>query len=268
MSQHNGNEQQGESRPGEHEEPIIRDKRRIDPETGKVRKPGADAAGAAGADAAAADTARPDPEVEPDAAANTPEDAAAETISEEELQSLLTEAMNASTASDFPQTAAGAATEGPGAATDGETGILETEDARLARERLDDLRRVQAEYTNYRRRTEREKSELSDFATANVITQFLPVLDDLGRAEAAGDLPEGSALHVIIAKLYATIEKLGVESYGEKGEPFDPNIHEAIAQLPNAEVTEHIVADVVQLGYRIGEREIRPAKVAVFVPAE
>ncbi|MDJ1370741.1 nucleotide exchange factor GrpE [Gulosibacter molinativorax] len=226
--------------PNEHEEPIIRDKRRIDPETGKVREPN------------------------PDAQSNDVEDAVAdaidaeterETISEEELQSLLTDAMSASTASDLPEDAPASAVE-------------ETEDARLAREHLDDLRRVQAEYTNFRRRTEREKEELASVATANVVTQLLPVLDDLGRAEAAGDLPEGSALQVIAAKLHATIERLGVEPYGEKGEAFDPNIHEAIAQLPNPEVTEHTIADVVERGYRIGEREIRPAKVAVFVPAE
>ncbi|KAB1645336.1 nucleotide exchange factor GrpE [Gulosibacter chungangensis] len=235
-----GNEQNsGSENPAQHEEPIIRDKRRIDPETGKVREPNQDAAGN---------------DVE-DAVADAQADAERETISDEELQNLLNEAMNASTASDLPGEDAASAVE-------------ETEDARLARERLDDLRRVQAEYTNYRRRTDREKAELGEVATANVVTQLLPVLDDLGRAEAAGDLPEGSALQVIVAKLYGTIEKLGVESYGEKGEPFDPAIHEAIAQLPNPEVTEHTIADVVQLGYRIGEREIRPAKVAVFVPAE
>lgn len=226
----------GESNPSEHEEPIIRDKRRIDPETGKVREPNLDA--------------------ETSAAEAVDDDIERETISDEDLASLLDEAMNASTASDLPESAEGA------------SAIEETEDARLAREHLDDLRRVQAEYTNYRRRTEREKEELADVATANVITQLLPVLDDLGRAETAGDLPEGSALQVIVAKLYATIEKLGVESYGEKGDTFDPSVHEAIAQLPNPEVTEHTIADVVQLGYRIGEREIRPAKVAVFVPAE
>lgn len=228
----------GEQDPAEHEEPIIRDKRRIDPETGKVREPNLNIG-----------------EVEDTDTEAQEENVERETISDEDLQSLLDEAMNASTASDLP-------------ADEDASAVEETEDARLAREHLDDLRRVQAEYTNYRRRTEREKEELADIATANVMTQFLPVLDDLGRAAVAGDLPEGSALEVIVKKLYVTIEKLGVESYGEKGETFDPAIHEAIAQLPNPEVTEHIVADVVQLGYRIGEREIRPAKVAVFVPAE
>ncbi|MGO1544441.1 MAG: nucleotide exchange factor GrpE [Gulosibacter sp.] len=234
----------GERDPAENEEPIIRDKRRIDPETGKVREPNLDA------EAAASDATADDAPADEEAA----EDLDRETISDEDLASLLNEAMNASAASDLPEESAAA--------------VEETEDARLARERLDDLRRVQAEYTNYRRRTEREKSELGDATAAEIVKQFLPVLDDLGRAETAGDLPEGSALQVIVAKFYATIEKLGVEAYGEKEEAFDPNIHEAIAQIPNPEVTEHTIADVVQLGYRIGEREIRPAKVAVFVPAE
>ena len=132
---------------------------------------------------------------------------------------------------------------------------------------LDDLRRVQAEYANYRRRTEREKEELAAHSTAKAVKQLLPVLDDLGRARTAGDLEEGTAMRVIADKLVAAIERLGVEQYGAKGEPFDPKHHEAIAQIPNPEVEVETIADVVEAGYRIGEIELRPAKVAVFVPA-
>lgn len=242
-----------EQNPNEHEEPIIRDKRRIDPETGKVREPEAQDA-AEPADAAEEAPETEAPEAADGAAPDADEAELAETISEEDLQALLNEAMSASAASDSP------AAEGEEPAAAGE--------ARGAGEHLEDLRRVQAEYANYRRRTDREKAELTDVAAANIVKQFLPVLDDLGRAEAAGDLPEGSALQVIVAKFYATIEKLGVETYGEKGEPFDPSIHEAVAQLPNPEVAERTIADVIEVGYRIGEREIRPAKVAVFTPAE
>ncbi|MGO2113032.1 MAG: nucleotide exchange factor GrpE, partial [Pseudoclavibacter sp.] len=79
------------------------------------------------------------------------------------------------------------------------------------------------------------------------------------------DLPDEGAVAVIASKLRASVEKLGLVAYGEKGEPFDPTVHEAIAQLPNPEVDGETVADVVQRGYRVGERIVRVAKVAVFV---
>lgn len=188
-------------------------------------------------------------------AAEAPETDADElpVISDEELQDLLADAMQASTASDSPAAAAEpTAAEGAG---DAENPYL------------DDLLRVQAEYANYRRRTEREKAELGDEVTARVVKQLLPVLDDLGRARAAGDLEEGTAMQVIADKLVATIERLGVEPYGEVGEEFDPKHHEAIAQVPNPSVEVETIADVVEVGYRLGEIELRPAKVAVFVPA-
>lgn len=208
-----------------------------------------DAKPEAGADSAPAD-GRGDATAEPQL--DTEGDELAEelpVISDEELQTLLADAMNAATASDSP-------------ASD-EDAPAEAE----ANPHLEDLLRVQAEYANYRRRTDREKEELGDAITARVVKNFLPVLDDLGRAEQAGDLEEGSALQVIAAKLVATIERLGVERYGEAGEPFDPTQHEAIAQLPNPAVESETIADVVEYGYRIGEIELRPAKVAVFVPA-
>lgn len=211
------------------QEPIVHDKRRIDPETGKVR-----------------DREVSDSETEADRP----------TLSEEDLSSLLNEAMKASAASDTA----------PG--TDSEGNSAEQSDAANEVENpyLTDLKRVQAEYANYRRRTEQEKEEIADAATAAIALQLLPVLDDLDRAQDAGDLPEGSPLQVIASKLRGSFERLKVERYGEQGEVFDPRIHEAIAQLPNAEVKESVIADVVEVGYKIGDREIRAAKVAVFVP--
>ena len=167
------------------------------------------------------------------------------TISEDDLRDLLNEAM-APPAAEEDEPADAAAPES---------------------EHLEDLRRVTAEYANYRRRTEREKAELRSHATASVVKQLLPVVDDLGRAKQAGDLEDGSAMRVIADKLLGIIERMGVEPYGAVGETFDPTIHEAIAQLPNPEVEAETIADVVELGYRIGEIELRPAKVAVFVPA-
>ena len=153
-----------------------------------------------------------------------------------------------------------------------EAGVTEetvaSPDAALAQERLQDLQRVTAEYANYRRRTERERAEDKTRITGDVLKAFLPVLDDLDRAEQHGDLGADSPFAVIASKLRATVQRVGLEAYGEAGEAFDPTRHEAIAQIPNPEVQEPTIADVVERGYRIGEHEVRVAKVAVFVPAE
>ncbi|MFC7431423.1 nucleotide exchange factor GrpE, partial [Agrococcus sp. GCM10030264] len=130
----------------------------------------------------------------------------------------------------------------------------------------DEVRRLQAEYVNYRNRVERERAADKVATTASVLSALLPALDDLDRADQHGDL-EGSPLAIVAQKLRASIAGLGLEPVGVVGETFDTAVHEAIAQLPNPEVTEMVVADVVQRGYRIGERLVRPAKVAVFVPA-
>ena len=92
------------------------------------------------------------------------------------------------------------------------------------------------------------------------------IFDKFG-LEGASRLAEGP-LAIVAQKLRGSFEQLGVVKLGEVGEPFDIDKHEAIAQLPNPEVTEMVVADVVQSGYRVGERMLRAAKVAVFVPAE
>lgn len=211
------------------------------------------------------DTPREEPTA-PEEQQNSSEAAAAEgsdddlpVISEDELNSLLAEAMANASASDSPTETDSAgevdATE-PASAPD---------DADDPHGYLADLKRVQADYANYRRRTDREKDELAAITIGQVVKQLLPVLDDLDRAEAAGDLESGTPMEVIATKFRGAIAKLGVERYGEQGEPFNPQIHEAIAQLPNPEVSESTIADVVEVGYRIGDREIRPAKVAVFV---
>ena len=133
---------------------------------------------------------------------------------------------------------------------------------------LEDLRRLTAEYANYRKRTE-ENTELEKLrAAASVMLPLLGVLDDLDRAEAHGDLVEGSAFATIALKLRTTLEKQGLESFGEKGEAFDPQHHEAITQVPVPGTEEHTVLDVVEVGYRLGDVELRPAKVAVAVSAD
>ena len=131
-----------------------------------------------------------------------------------------------------------------------------------------DLQRLQADFLNYRARVERDRGTERQLAVADTIRAFLPALDDLTRAEAHGDLQEGSPMAAIAQKLRAAGEKLGLKAFGEKGEKFDPERHDALVQNPNPDVTEAVVADVVELGYLLGERMLRPAKVAVFVPAE
>lgn len=133
---------------------------------------------------------------------------------------------------------------------------------------LNDLKRVQAEYANYRRRSEEQRQLDIERAKGQVAKDFLPVLDDLDRAEKHGDLVAGTAFAVIAEKIRASIQRLGVESYGVAGEAFDPQQHEAIVQVPTPGATEATIAEVVEVGYRLGGVELRPAKVVVAVPAE
>src|SRR5690554_5910499 len=138
----------------------------------------------------------------------------------------------------------------------------------LAAERLADLQRLQAEYVNYRNRVERDREASKQAVIADVAKTLLPILDDLDRAEAHGDLEEGGGMAMIAQKFRSTVEKLGVTKVGVKGEPFDHNVHEAIVQVPTPGVDEMTVADVVEIGYQLGSRLLRLAKVAVAVPQE
>lgn len=131
-----------------------------------------------------------------------------------------------------------------------------------------DLKRVQAEYANYRRRTEEQRDVEIERAKGSVAKGLLPVLDDLDRAGKHGDLVEGSPLAAIAEKLRGVVTRLGVETYGAAGEAFDPQQHEAIFQAPTPGTTEPTILEVVEVGYRLGSIELRPAKVVVAVPAE
>lgn len=133
---------------------------------------------------------------------------------------------------------------------------------------LDDLRRITAEYANYRKRTEANALSQMQRAQATAVTSLLPVLDDLDRAAAHGDLEEGSSFATIAQKLRSTLERMGLSAFGEVGEVFDPQMHEAIAQVPTPGTEESTVLDVIERGYRLGDIELRPAKVAVAVAAD
>jgi molecular chaperone GrpE len=134
-------------------------------------------------------------------------------------------------------------------------------------ELLADLQRLQAEFVNYKNRVERDRDVSRNSAIAEVLRSLLPVLDDLGRAEAHGDL-EGSPFAAVATKLRNAGEKYGLKQFGEKGDKFDPELHNALVQTPSASVTDTRIADVVEYGFMVGERLLRPAMVAVFIPAE
>jgi molecular chaperone GrpE len=134
-------------------------------------------------------------------------------------------------------------------------------------ELLADLQRLQAEFVNYKNRVERDRDVARNSAIAEVIRAYLPALDDLTRAENHGDL-EGSPFAAVVTKLRNAGDKFGLKTFGAKGEKFDPEIHNALVQTPSADVTEMVVADVVEPGFMLGDRLLRPAMVAVFIPAE
>jgi molecular chaperone GrpE len=134
-------------------------------------------------------------------------------------------------------------------------------------ELLADLQRLQAEFVNYKNRVERDRDVSRNSAIAEVLRSLLPVLDDLGRAEAHGDL-EGSPFAAVATKLRNAGEKFGLKQFGEKGDKFDPELHNALVQTPSASVTDTRIADVVEYGFQVGDRLLRPAMVAVFIPAE
>ncbi len=133
-------------------------------------------------------------------------------------------------------------------------------------ERTADLQRVHAEYANYRKRVERDRLAVREQALANVLSSLLPVLDDIGRARDHGDLT--GAFKSVGESLETIAAKLGLESFGEPGEPFDPLVHEALMHSYSPDVTEPTAVQILQPGYKVGERIIRPARVAVAEPGD
>jgi len=216
---HNPRTAEGKIAPEEHrEEPVVRDKRRIDPSTGAVR-----------------------PEAVKSAQGSRPEG---------------------------PLGARPAAPPaGQPADAKAEAGAAEDRVATLERqvaERTADLQRLQADYINYRRRVERDREAVRETAVVNVLANLLPVLDDIGRARDHGELEGG--FRSVGEALEATVEKLGLQRFGAAGEPFDPTVHEALMHSYSADVTEPTAVQVLQPGYRFGDRVVRPARVAVAEP--
>ena len=194
------------------DEPVVNDKRKIDPETGEVRE------GAAASDQAAPGI--PDLDV-----ADGESD-----LSEDDLA------------------------------------ILDNAERDLVAEYRDRAARAEAELKNFRTRVERDRAANREVVIAEVLRNLLPAIDDFDRAEAHGDLVEGSPLAIVAAKLRGGFEKSGLRKIREKGETFDPKLPEALVQVNSREVSVNTVADVIEPGYALGERLLRPAKVAVSVP--
>ncbi|WP_225838671.1 nucleotide exchange factor GrpE [Streptomyces sp. NK08204] len=157
----------------------------------------------------------------------------------------------------------GAAPAGDGAADAGRLAQLDQVRTALS-ERTADLQRLQAEYQNYRRRVERDRVAVREIAIANLLTELLPVLDDIGRAREHGELVGG--FKSVAESLETVAAKMGLQQFGKEGEPFDPTIHEALMHSYAPDVKETTCVAILQPGYRIGERTIRPARVAVAEP--
>lgn len=136
-------------------------------------------------------------------------------------------------------------------------------EAQLA-ERTEDLQRLNAEYTNYRRRTERDRQAVIETAKAKVIADMLPVLDDLELAREHGDL-EGP-LKAFADKLHSTLEKHDLAAFGEEGDAFDPEVHEAVQDLSSGD--EQVLGTVLRKGYRVGDKLVRNAMVIIADPSD
>lgn len=128
-----------------------------------------------------------------------------------------------------------------------------------------DLQRLQAEYANYRKRVERDREQARDLAVAAVLTELLPVLDDLERARGHGELEGG--FKAVAEQLERLAAKFGLERFGDAGVPFDPAIHEALTHTVSEDVETITAIEILQPGYRLKERTLRPARVAVADPA-
>lgn len=128
----------------------------------------------------------------------------------------------------------------------------------------DQLLRVTAEYANFRKRSEKEKSDSYQFAMSNAVKELLGVVDNLERAlanekEDYEGLKKG--VELTYNGLIASFEKLGVTAFGEVGEQFDPNYHNAVMHIDDDSLDTNVITDVFQKGYKINEKVVRPAMV-------
>ena len=129
-----------------------------------------------------------------------------------------------------------------------------------------DLQRLQAEYANYKKRVERDRSLAHELAISSVLIELLPVLDDIERAQTHGELTGG--FKAVSDQIAATTERIGLTKYGSEGELFDPQIHEALLHDTSPDITTPTATKILQPGYKFKERILRPARVGVTDPEE
>ena len=225
--------------------PVIRDNRRIDPVTGQARR----GKHAASQPAGTMGAGRPGG---PGAARHVRAGEGAS--SPEEVAPPEGEAAPAA-----PATGAGGARSAPA-----ESAQVSKLQGQLA-ERTADLQRLQAEYANYRKRVDRDRVTVREHAVAGTLIELLPVLDAIGQARDHGELSGG--FKSVADSLQAVTGKLGLVSYGQRGDAFDPKIHEALTHTYSDDVTEDTCVEIFQPGYKVGERILRAARVAVAEPA-
>lgn len=204
-----------------------------------------------------------DPEqTDPEATSADRAEAAAEEASEAQADAIKDETFEAAAEGDVqvsPEMEAEIEESLEGVDADAEASDVE---AQLA-ERTEDLQRLNAEYTNYRRRTERDRQAVIENTKSQVIAAFLPILDDLDLARQHGDLNEGP-LKAIADKLSSTLASQKLEGFGEEGDAFDPEIHEAVQDLSSG--GEQVVGTVLRRGYRVGDKLVRNAMVIIADP--
>ena len=168
---------------------------------------------------------------------------------------------------DVAAAAEAAANAEPAEAGEADGAELSPEEAQSAKEAelLADLQRLQAEYANYRRRADRERQGAVETGKATLISSLLPVLDDLDRARAHGDLDSGP-LKGVADKIVDTLKSQGLNTFGAQGDAFDPALHEAVQH--DGDGANPVIGDVYRQGYRLGERLLRTAMVTVTDAAD
>ena len=128
----------------------------------------------------------------------------------------------------------------------------------------EDLQRLQADYSNYRKRVDRDRAVAHELAVASVLNELLPIIDDLDRARTHGELEGG--FKSVADQIENAVTKIGLVKFGEAGTPFDPQIHEALMHLTSSEVSEVTATEILQKGYKYKDRVLRPARVTVTDP--
>jgi len=223
--------------------PVIHDHRRIDPVTGQVR-----GKHAASKPAGTRGAGRPAPGAESPEAAGSSEPAGPRDDQDSPVTPESSE--------EAPEMITGQIVKDGKQAPGSE--------AQLA-ERTADLQRLQAEYANYRKRVDRDRAAVREQAVASTLAGLLPVLDAINQAREHGELSGG--FKSVADSLQAALGRLGLVTYGDQGDPFDPKIHEALTHSYSSDVAEDTCVEILQPGYKVGERILRPARVAVAEPA-